>query len=197
MDRPEFEQFLDLWRARLPECGKWLDSVEEPEKMLSAWFDIAFAGFTLPEAEGALDAIQRGEWEYPTWKWQETPYVFRQIVTEYRQAELEADRRREPDLGQRRESCPECHGQGLVYCFHVDSMAAARRQVLEGTPMGATLETGVACVCPAGDKYAKWHVRRGDDVELPRFDPERWIRIERGLTDQENRARLFEWARAF
>jgi len=196
MDLSDYNQWLDDFAVRQPAIDAWVNKLDNPAKTRRSWFDVAFSGFDLAEALEVTRQIQAGTVELPSW--QDVPKTFRLAVRDLRLAAMEQGRSvPEPcDFGDYRFKCRQCRDTGLVTCWSVDAMHRARRRLLDDTVKQAWTTCAVACSCERGERHASWPRRRGKEIihdEMPRYDPERWIRLDLKRDDDDMQA-LLDWA---
>lgn len=96
----------------------------------------------------------------------------------------------------RRVYCTLCMDDGFVRVWHpktVDAVRIIHREGKEWAISGFTYDCLVACTCRRGDA---WHERGNRDksyVFLPRYDAQKFCRIEVSVTNAGDRERLIQW----
>lgn len=194
MNRDEFNRWCDDFATRFPSTDAWVEALPDVAATRNHWFDTAFQQIEYRHAMEASEAIQRGD--YALGNWQEVPATYRRIAREFRLAEAEASRVREPaGLHTRRISCLTCRDSGLVMCWSVDAMRAARTQQRGGQAVSRWNSAGLPCSCAAGDKFTIVTVKSGRTtkvVENIRYDEQYWIRLMGD--DEADKQALLDWA---
>jgi hypothetical protein len=199
MDMQDFNRWVDDFAIRQPAVDSWVEKLDNPKATRRTWFDVAFSGFDLDEAMEVTQQIQAGTVELTSW--QDVPKIYRRAVCDLRLAALDQGRSvPEPcDFGDYRYKCRHCRDTGLVTCWSVDAMHRARRRLLDDAVKQAWTICAVACSCDSGTSHASWPRRAGKEIrheEMPRYDPERWLRLEL-KRDEDDRQTLLDWAEEY
>jgi len=131
-------------------------------------------------------------------KWMPTPA---EIIKVADRLKAEASRgTREPDHWRKNTyKCLACQDTGLRTIWNPlaiqASIAKMRGRMDELVWRGKLYECVARCTCIAGDKIPARQRRRGEPVELPRFNEDRMLEVDRTLKVSERIERLLDWAR--
>jgi hypothetical protein len=190
----EFNEWFSYHASCFVSMQSWLDKVTKGEGAPSTrdikrrWLSV-LQNIELADAKKASDKMLSGEEEEPNYRgssnFSKHPAAVRRIAQRLR-GDRDPARRRERFVdGERVYSCLRCRDDGVVWCWHPESMRAAKKGTL-GQPF-TVCSCAVRCTCREGDLNAK---------NLPCvFDEKMWLPVER-MDLQRERQSLVDFVSA-
>jgi len=185
MTKKEFLKWWELHVALFPGLQTWIDrSVPDTrrDKFFAGW-QRALSRAEPDDADTASDLLFSGEENLPR-AYEKHPMAVAVIARRLRaDRERKRSQARQQSLGDT-VACLQCRDHGHISCWHPISCTFADPQrrgpaapialpEAELGDRGTLCSTAIACVCEAGDYWARCQLR------MARFNPAKWLALDR------------------